>query len=142
MNPWYSEFIELGIICLLALCVTVAIVRVIGALRRKKPVRDRILMLAVSALLLTCTLLYLSSHATYYRFNDRLILRSSIDEVIEKYGMYDIGSVTPGVSGRIGYYIYTDNGPIMPDHLDHYYWISFDESGAVTKVSESAQPGG
>lgn len=35
----------------------------------------------------------------------------------------------------------TDNGPIMPDHLKHYY-IEYDEWGVIYNVYASCQPGG
>lgn len=62
--------------------------------------------------------------------------------VIDKYGDYDEGIVQDNKSGKIGYYIYTDNGPVMPDHLKYYYWIYYDENGKVYKVEEHCQPGG
>jgi len=30
----------------------------------------------------------------------------------------------------------------MPDHLDHYYYIEYDENGIVKEVYEGSQPGG
>ena len=61
---------------------------------------------------------------------------------MSKYGAFDRGTVQEGKSGKVGYYIYTDNGPIMPDHMKHYYWIYFDESGIVYKVEDNLPPGG
>lgn len=142
MNPWYTDAIALLTVGTLAICTVIGIVRLIVAAVRKKPLRDRVILLLLPALLLTVTVMYIAAHATYYRFNDRLILKSDIDTVVQRYGDYDRGEVIPGKRGRIGYYIYTDNGPIMPDHMDHYYWISFDETGRVTAVTDSVLPGG
>jgi hypothetical protein len=142
MNPWYAKAIELLIVAALGVCVLISVMRLAFAVQRRKRLRDRIILLLMSASLLTAALMYCASHPTYYRFNDRLILRLDIDSVVQRYGSYDRGEVIPGERGRIGYYIYTDNGPIMPDHLDHYYWISFDENGRVTAVTDSVLPGG
>jgi len=30
----------------------------------------------------------------------------------------------------------------MPDHLEHYYRISLDETGNVTDISDAVRPGG
>ncbi len=46
------------------------------------------------------------------------------------------------VSSHSTYYIYTDNGPIMPDHLKHYYYMEYDEWGVIYNVYEGCQPGG
>ena len=47
-----------------------------------------------------------------------------------------------GKSGRVAYYIYRDDGWIMPDHLPHYYYIEYDENGLATKVYDGVAPGG
>ena len=67
---------------------------------------------------------------------------NEISEVQEKYGEPDLENYVQGKSGEVGYYIYTDNGPIMPDYLEHYYYIKYNEDGIVTKVYVSGQPGG
>ena len=40
------------------------------------------------------------------------------------------------------YYIDTDSGPVMPDHLPYYYYIYYDEKGMVYKVESRAAEGG
>ncbi len=62
--------------------------------------------------------------------------------VREKYGDFDLGIVESDKSGKVAYYIYTDNGPIMPDYLKHYYYIKYDECGVVYSIYEGCQPGG
>ncbi|WP_295211886.1 hypothetical protein [Ruminococcus sp.] len=62
--------------------------------------------------------------------------------VQQKYGTFDVGTIKENQAGRVAYYIYTDNGSIMPDHLKHYYYIEYDEWGVVYKVYESSQLGG
>lgn len=70
------------------------------------------------------------------------MLKNDIYKVQEKYGAFDIGKINDGQKGRVGYYIYTDNGPIMPDHLPHYYYIEYDEWGKVYKVYDTCALGG
>jgi hypothetical protein len=53
-----------------------------------------------------------------------------------------LGTISEGHSGTVAYYIYKDNGPIMPDHLDHYYYMEYDENGIIYKVYDGCAPGG
>ena len=59
-----------------------------------------------------------------------------------KFSDFDVGAVNKGRKGKVGYYIYTDNGPIMPDHLPHYYYIHYDENGIVYQIGEGGASGG
>lgn len=54
----------------------------------------------------------------------------------------DLDAYQEGESNRVSCFIYTDNGPVMPDHLDHYYYIEYDEQGVVYNVYDGCQPGG
>ena len=78
--------------------------------------------------------IFLWTHPTHYRFNDRWIRKNNINKVQERYGDYDLGSLDEGERGYIAYYVYTDNGPIMPDHKKYYYHIKYDEQGDVTEI--------
>lgn len=99
-------------------------------------------MLVMDILFLLFMGLFITSHRTYYKYNDWAILESNINMVRQKYGDFDLGEVTDNKPGKVAYYIYTDNGPIMPDHLKHYYYIEYDEWEVVSKVYDAAQPGG
>jgi len=87
-------------------------------------------------------ILFLASHSTHYRYNDWFVLNSSIEQVQRRYGDFDLGRVHPGSSGRVGYYIYKDTRGIMPDYLEHYYYMDYDETGRVYHVFDGCQPGG
>ena len=89
-----------------------------------------------------CAVLFAVSHGTYYKYNDWYILGNDINKVVEKYGKFVKGSIKNGSSGSIRYYIYEDNGPIMPDYLSYYYCIDYDENGIVYKVEVRASEGG
>ena len=69
-------------------------------------------------------------------------MNSNINTVQQKYGDFDLGTVENQKEGTAAYYIYTDNGPIMPDHLKHYYYIQYDVWGVVYRVYDGCQPGG
>lgn len=142
MNVWYIHLTFLAAVFLgLVLCgVTAALCG--NAVVKKKPLRLRFISLVLSMVYLTVAILFTSSHGTYVRFNDWWVSWSGMDKVIERYGEPDIGEYTSGKSGRAGYYIYTDDGPIMPDHLEHFYYIEYDAEGNVTEVSDGVRPGG
>ena len=142
MNAWYQDFIYLGVFLTLALLVLGFVIWLVAGIIKKRKIKKQIISLSVSAVLLLVAVLFIGSHSTYYLFNDCRILGNHIQEVPKQYGEPDLGRYTNGTSGRFGYYIYTDNGPIMPDHLDHYYYIEYDENGIVTDVYDGCQPGG
>lgn len=142
MHPWHVAIIKLIMFLVLFICFIILIVLLIRAKKNHKATRTIGLLLSLDILLFVCSLIFVLSHSTYYKYNDWAILNSDINSVINKYGVFDIGSIQEGKSGRVGYYIYTDNVWIMPDHLQHYYAIYFDESGTVYRVEDSLPPGG
>ena len=83
-----------------------------------------------------------NSHATYYRFNDWAVSGSTVQDIVKHYGEPDINMYTPGKGGSLWYYIYTDEGPIMPDHLEHFYRIGIDENGRAAEISDTVRKGG
>ena len=87
-------------------------------------------------------LLFTNSHATYYRFNDWDVSGSTVQDIVKRYGEPDINMYTPGRGGSLWYYIYTDEGPIMPDHLEHFYRIGIDENGRAAEISDTVRKGG
>lgn len=98
--------------------------------------------MGINFVLLVGVILYALSHSTYYRYNDWAILQSNIHMIEQKYGEFDLGEIKENEKGKVAYYIYTDNGPIMPDHLKHYYYMEYDEWGVIYNVYDSCQPGG
>lgn len=142
MNIWYADIIELFILFVLFISFIILLILLIKAKRKNKNIKTKGLLLSLDIIFFACSIQFVLSHSTYYKFNDWSILNSDINSVISKYGAFDEGTIQEGNSGRIGYYIYTDNGPIMPDHMEHYYWIYYDESGMVYKVEDSLLPGG
>ncbi|SEL07801.1 hypothetical protein [Ruminococcus albus] len=142
MNPWYVGLIKISILAVMLICFIVLVVKLIKAQKYNNPIAKNIFMISADIVLFACSLIFILSHSTYYRYNDRVILNSDINSVMSKYGAFDRGEVQEGISGKVGYYIYTDNGPIMPDHMEHYYWIYYDESGKVFKVEDGLLAGG
>ena len=109
---------------------------------RKHDNKTTVVSMGINFVLLVVVILYALSHSTYYRYNDWAILQSNIHMVEQKYGEFDLGEIKENEKGKVAYYIYTDNGPIMPDHLKHYYYIEYDEWGVIYDVYDSCQPGG
>lgn len=142
MNLWYL----IGIYFMLFLIALVATMGSIAAMiifyKKKRQVKTPLMSFVISVLVLISVIIFVSSHSTYYRYNDWWILQNNIYNVLERYGEFDLGTFTEGESGCVGYYIYTDNGPIMPDHLKHYYYIKYDEFGVIYEVYDGCQPGG
>lgn len=142
MNPWCVLMTELFVFALLSICFIAFLIMLIKAKKQDKSIKTIIVLLTLDIIIFVCSTIFTLSHPTYYKYNDWVILNSDINTVTDKYGAYDKGKIQKGKSGKIGYYIYTDNGPIMPDHTDHYYWIYFDEYGIVYKVEDNTPPGG
>lgn len=142
MNAWYMLLIYVcAILFSLGLCAGSLAAMIYGVVKQKR-LGGRLAFLIAAGVITAAVLLFTNSHATYYRFSDWAISGSTVTAVVEKYGEPDIGSYTEGKSGRLGYFIYRDDGPIMPDHLDHYYYVEYNEQGRVTSVYDGVQPGG
>ncbi|MBE6976353.1 MAG: hypothetical protein E7439_04050 [Ruminococcaceae bacterium] len=122
--------------------IVVSAVFLIVRLVRKTGWKAPLIALGIQLLLFGASALFCVSHSTYYRYNDWEILNNSVYEVQEKYGDFDLGKISEGHSGTVAYYIYKDDGPIMPDHLDHYYYMEYDENGIIYKVYDGCAPGG
>ena len=142
MNPWIIDSCYLLLLLILLIIGIIAVILIIKRKHKQKSTRFSIISLVISSLLLLMLIIFVASHPTYYKYNDWAILNSNINMVQQKYGDFDLGVVTDNKAGRVAYYIYTDNGPIMPDHLKHYYYMEYDEWGVIYKVYESCQPGG
>ena len=142
MNQWYFDMGILLVMLLIIVGIIICIISFFTKMIRKKNRKTVIIAVCIHFVLLTLTILYASSHSTYYKYNDWIVLQSNIHMIEEKYGEFDLGEIKDGEKGRVAYYIYTDNGPIMPDHLKHYYYMAYDEWGMIYDVSNECQPGG
>ena len=148
MNPWYILAIQICVFLTLFICFIVFLVMLITAIakaklkKKHKPIKVISVLLSMDVILLAFLLIFVLSHPTYYKYNDWAIQGSHISDVQKRYGDFDVGTVRTGHPGEVGYYIYTDDGPIMPDHLPHYYYIHYDENGIVDSVKDSIPEGG
>ncbi len=142
MNPWSIYFCYLFFLLIFLVIGIISVILIIKGKHKRKSIKAPVILLSINSLLLLMMILFDASHPTYYKYNDWSILDSSINEVRQKYGAFDLGDVADNKAGRAAYYIYTDNGPIMPDHLKHYYYMEYDESGMIYKVYDACQPGG
>lgn len=142
MNQWYFTIGILFILFMLIVGIIIGIVLFVVRKLRKHNKKAIVVSIGINLVLLVVVILYALSHSTYYRYNDWSILQSNIHMVEQKYGEFDLGEIKENQKGTVAYYIYTDNGPIMPDHLKHYYYIEYDEWGVIYNVYDSCQPGG
>ena len=142
MNPFIIDLCYLLFLLILLMTGIVSVILIIRRKHTQKSIRSSVISLVISSLLLLALVIFAASHPTYYKYNDWFILNSNISAVQSKYGNFDLGSVTDKKAGKAAYYIYTDNGPVMPDHLKHYYYIEYDEWGMINKVYDACQPGG
>lgn len=142
MNQWYFTIGILFILFMLIVRIIIGIILFIVHKVRKHDNKTTVVSMGINFVLLVVVILYALSHSTYYRYNDWAILQSNIHMVEQKYGEFDLGEIKENEKGKVAYYIYTDNGPIMPDHLKHYYYIEYDEWGVIYNVYDSCQPGG
>ena len=142
MNPWYELFLYLFLFAFIIISGIISVVLIIRNRIKHRRIKPNVIFLGICCVLLAALTLFIASHPTYYKYNDWTILNSSIYEVQEKYGDFDIGKIQPMKAGKVAYYIYTDEGPIMPDHLKHYYYMEYDVWGVVYNVYDECQPGG
>lgn len=137
MNGWENMLLYLILMvgCFIAFMANVFSI-VICYLKRKKLVKNFI-SLGLTLLLTAGAFVFMSSHPTYYKYNDIWVTKHSSDEIQARYGAYDIHT-----SGMGGYYIYSDTDGMMPDHLRHYYCIYFSTEGQVLKIEDRCQMDG
>ena len=138
MNPMFFDLGMLFLCFLLIIGIIVCKVRI----KRETDGKNSLIVKRILMLVLVVTVLFWASHSTYYLYNDWAILNHSVYDVQERYGNFDLGKISDGHAGRVAYFIYKDNGPIMPDHLDHYYYMEYDENGIIYKVYDGCAIGG
>ena len=90
------------------------------------------------SIILFLIIIFVISHKTYYKYNDWWIIGKNISDVQKKYGTFN----KQFNSNTSCYYIYTNDGPIMPDHLPYYYCMEYDENQIIKKVYKSGPLGG
>ena len=99
--------------------------------------REILIITIIIVIIITSVCLFISSRSTYYKYNDWWIIGRSVEEVETRYGEFDII-----FGNRVGYYLYTHNGPIMADYLPRYYYMKFDENNIIYEVFKGVHPGG
>ena len=105
---------------------------IIVKLIKKKKVKTFIIVTCIDFALLIAIFLFISSHSTYYKYNDWFILGNNIHTIETIYGEFDLVLC----DGRVGYCIYFNDEGL------HYYYILYDESGVIYHVYDGRQPDG
>lgn len=142
MNPWYAAAIECTVVLIFLFSAIIIFFKRLKNKRDSRSNRTLNIVLVPLIILSGAAIAFKLSHSISCKYNDWFILGNSIDSIKDRYGNFDIRTSAKENSGTAGYYLYTDNGFIMPDHLDYYYYMKYDESGVVYQVFEGSQPGG
>ena len=142
MNRWYMYGLYLLMIIILFITICISSFMLIVFRKKNRTIKKPLLCCMLSTSMLVCLCIFIFSHKIYYKYSDWWIVNNNILNVKERYGEFDIGTYEEERGGTVGYYIYTDNGPIMPDHSKHYYFIQYDEQGVVYRVYETIPLGG
>lgn len=142
VNDFYYLLLLLVLYSIIIVGLFLATILLVIRKIKNKPTKKLITAIRIQAIFLLVGVMYSMSHATYYAYNDWLILNNNVRNVKKIYGEFDIGEIWDGKKGEVGYYIYTDNGPIMPDRLEHYYYMEYDEHGIVYNVYSAGPKGG
>ena len=104
-----------------------------------------VILIAVIAI---CIWQFRITHPTHPKFNDKFILGSTAEEIIDKYGdFYSYGSVKSitGEMTAVGVYKAQEKLLLWPFYyqVDAYYYINFDKDGKAFEVYlEEGLPGG
>lgn len=101
MNPWYELFIYLFLFAVIIISGIISVVMIIRNRKKGRSVKRNVISLVVCCAFIASLLLLVAFHPTYYKFNDWTILNSSIYEVQDKYGNFDIGKITPMEAGKV-----------------------------------------
>ena len=142
MNGWDYALIRFGLPAIFVIGTILSVSALLYCVARKEKKKLAVLSLSINLMLFGVALWFSASHGTWYRFNDWHIVGQSIHAIEEEYGPFDLGTADGHTAKWAAYYIYTDNGPIMPDHLEHYYYMEYDEYGVVYRVYDGCRPGG
>ena len=137
-----ADMTEFAVLLIFTVAVVIFTVKLVKAIKKHIPLKKSIIFLGISVVLLSSAVLFVLSHGHCYKYNDWYVMGNDINKVVERYGKFDKGSVEIDKSGKIGYYIYTDNGPVMASYLPYYYYIYYDENGVVYKVDVMGAEGG
>ncbi|BBF45095.1 hypothetical protein lbkm_3854 [Lachnospiraceae bacterium KM106-2] len=103
---------------------------------KKKNQTKAIVLIVFVSILLFATIFYLS-HRTYYAYNDWWIQGKSMEQVEARYGKSKECS-----RNLRAYFLYRDNGAVMPSQQEIYYYMQLDENGKVIKVYKGIALGG
>lgn len=130
MNLGIIGFCYLVLFACLIIIGIISVALIIVGKHKKKGIKSMAISLTISVLLLLVLMIFMASHSTYYKYNDWAVLQSNVNMLQQKYGAFDLGTVSENQAGRVAYYIYTDS----KTHLKYYYCMEYDEWGVVYKV--------
>lgn len=98
----------------------------------KKKRKMGIYQLISSILLGGMIYLFLISHSTWIEYNDWWVINNNLEEIKSRYGDFDYEIY--GERWCVGYHVFYNNGPLMPDYSNYFYVMEADEAGIVYEV--------
>ncbi len=101
MNTWYVIVAEFEVFFVLSIVFLVLMIKIIRAKKSHRKIIGKVLLLVCDVAAFAGVMVYSLSHATYYKYNDWVMLKSNVSEVVDKYGTPDLGSVKKGEKGNI-----------------------------------------
>jgi len=108
-----------------------------------KETKRLIIVLILSALIMGG--LFWVDHPTHYKYNDRFIIGSSIEEITSRYGEFDKVFYTDLSNTTIasaGYLVQSEKKGFFGTSPEQYYMIVFDASGKAISVKIDGGWGG
>lgn len=141
MNDWDIFFFYLAVYGVCLVLFLAGLILLTMLLVKRKRIRGALVVLGLSVLTAGGLTLFRFTHPTYYKYRDGWVMGNTVENVEKRYGAFDTGQYQSGKAGVVGYFIFRDDGPIMPDHLEHYYYMEYDESGVVVRVYAAVPKG-
>jgi hypothetical protein len=104
--------------------------------------RKMLISISLVIVLLVSFIAYVNSHPHSFKYNDKWIIGRSYDEIVKRYGEFDMGSDTRK--------LYKDDTMWFWDKLINSYWrtnqdyyhVFFDENGIAKRISRGGPLGG
>lgn len=114
---------------LLGVVFVSVIVLIVSLVRKKKKLVSSIIVVFFATLFILY-LLFLTSHSTYYKYNDWYIMGNNIDKIEKKYGEFDYNIEYDNGEGLAGYDI---------DYSLFDYYMKYDSKGIVYKIGRAEE---
>lgn len=94
------------------------------------------ILLVVEIVVIVCAGVFVTNHSFSYKYNDSEILGKSPQEIVDKYGLFDMSMAETSDNTKISWAAYYLGCPGSEDLVWIYYIISFQNDKAYIVESE------